>query len=120
MANYYSNKLVIIFLGDRNGIGFSKSIIRVLGYPSFISIKVTEDFSSLAVVPCEAKEVLSFRVPEKLFERKPGFRIYSQKFLDTAMSVHKLERKKSYQCVGHYNEEQNAVVFTLADMKPTK
>ncbi len=117
MSNYYSTHFVITFWGKGSGISFSKSIVRQLGYPTYISIRVTEDLTSLAVVPSEANEVLSFRVPEKLFVQRPVFRIYSKSFLNAVMAANQLDRSATYQCEGRYNPDQNAVVFTLADMK---
>ncbi len=116
MGNYYSNRLTATFSGSNNAIVFSKAVVRTLGYPAFVSIRVTEDLTSLAVVPSEAKEVLSFRVPEKLFEQKPVFRIYSKPFLDSVMPINHLERMGTYICEGRYNPEQNAVIFPLANM----
>ncbi len=116
MGNYYSNRLTATFSGSNNAIVFSKAVVRTLGYPAFVSIRVTEDLTSLAVVPSEAKEVLSFRVPEKLFEQKPVFRIYSKPFLDCVMPINHLERMGTYICEGRYNQDQNVVVFSLANM----
>lgn len=51
--------LCITIKGPRNRIYIGKDVIRALGFPAFICIKVNEDMSALAIQPGEEKEYMA-------------------------------------------------------------
>ena len=55
--------LNITVKGSRNSIYISKDVIRALGVPTYVCIKINEDMSSLAIEPGEEKEYMAFKVP---------------------------------------------------------
>ena len=76
------NRLTASFYGKEFRIHFAKDILRVLGKPHYICIKVNKDLSSFIITPCEGKMNMSFHVPESLFsENGVKMRIGSQGFV---------------------------------------
>ena len=59
--------LILTIKSLRNKIYVGKDIVRVLGAPRYVCVKINEDMSSLAIQPGDEKEYMSFKVPEKLF-----------------------------------------------------
>lgn len=93
--------LNITVKGARNRIYISKDVIRALGIPPYVCIKVNEDMSSLAIQPGEEKEYMSFKVPEKLFDsHKHEFTVHSKSFVYTLLSANKLDTAKNYPLCG--------------------
>jgi len=92
-------------------IHISKGLIRALGIPSHICLRVNEENTSVAVCPCDASEVLSFKTPEGLFCGKAvKFRISSQEFVRGILQANGLDNEKTYTLRGVYSEQLNAVV----------
>lgn len=106
--------LNITVKGARNRIYISKDVIRALGIPPYICIKINEDMSSLAIQPGEEKEYMSFKVPEKLFDsHKHEFAVHSKSFVYTLLSANKLDTAKNYPIHGICSQLENAIVFKL-------
>lgn len=106
--------LNITVKGARNRIYISKDVIRALGIPPYVCIKVNEDMSSLAIQPGEEKEYMSFKVPEKLFDsHKHEFTVHSKSFVYTLLSANKLDTTKNYPLRGICSQLENAIVFKL-------
>lgn len=106
--------LNITVKGARNRIYISKDVIRALGVPPYVCIKINEDMSSLAIQPGEEKEYMSFKVPEKLFEsHKHEFTVHSKSFVYTLLSANKLDTTKNYPLRGICSQLENAIVFKL-------
>ena len=62
------NDLIELSLqGARNCISIGKGVIRALGKPSHVSLKISDNNDSISVFPCDEDDVMSFRVPAKLF-----------------------------------------------------
>ena len=53
--------------GARCCISIGKGVIKALGKPSHVSIKISDSHDSLSVFPCDEDDVMAFRVPLKLF-----------------------------------------------------
>ena len=70
--------------GARCCISIGKGVIKALGKPSHVSIKISDSHDSLSVFPCDEDDVMAFRVPLKLFtDHRCVMRINSKQF-DTA------------------------------------
>lgn len=112
------NKIEITLLGYRNAINIGKDVIRHLGSPSFICLKINEESDKLIITPCAEKEVLSFKVPDKLFvNRSCALRVYSKQFVHTIMECNGMEHDLTYIVSGYYSEKQNVVCFDLREKR---
>lgn len=100
--------------GRKECISIGRDVIRVLGYPNYISILKNDVQKTIAITQCQSREVLSFKVPEGFpDEKKKMFRVYSQAFTRDLMEAYQLDRAKSHAFLGWYVKEYDAVVFSL-------
>ena len=89
-------------------------MIRELNHPDYITFFISENFDSIAVKPCVAAEVMSFKVPEGFtFDKNKNFRIYSIGFTSQLKKRLKLKAGETYHYKGEYDEKHNAVIFPL-------
>lgn len=95
-------------------ISFSKDVIRLLGYPRYITIKINKKLNSIAVFPCTAKGYMSFKVPEKLFTNThEQMRIWSKEFIIWMNSITQKSPEETYQISGEYSSRHNLVYFPM-------
>ena len=105
-------KLFISVKGSRDRIYIGKDVIRALGIPNYVCIKISENKSSLAILPGEEKEYMAFKVPEKLFAgHKMDFTINSKSFVYDLLSLNGLDTTKNHTVQGIYSKAANAVIF---------
>ena len=91
-----------------------KDIIKSLGYPKHVCLRINESNRSFAIIPCEANDVMSFKIPEKLFtDSKCVFRINSKSFLISLVLKYNLDPTCVYSCKGVYSKKLNAVIVSL-------
>ena len=68
--------------GARCCISIGKGVIKALGKPSHVSIKISDSRDSLSIFPCDEDDVMAFRVPLKLFtDHRCVMRINSKQFV---------------------------------------
>ncbi len=102
--------------GARNCISIGKGVIRALGSPTHVSMKISDTHDSLSVFPCDEDDIMAFRVPVKLFkDHKCVMRINSKKFVHGIMRTNDLDITKTYVLSGEYFADINTAVFSLAD-----
>ena len=102
--------------GARCCISVSKGVIKALGKPSHVSIKISDNHDSLIVFPCDEDDVMAFRVPVKLFtDHKCVMRINSKRFVHGIMKTNQMDISKTYVLSGEYLEEKNTAVFSLVE-----
>ena len=108
-------RLNISLLGKAHVISVSRDVVRALGMPGYVRILKNDSQHAIALQACDEKELLSFKVPERLFEKgySSGFRIYSISFVDEIVSEYHLDYDNRCTFGGSYLEEHNAVVFSL-------
>ena len=107
-------KIEMTLQGARNTISVGKGVIRALGCPSHISLKISDTNDSISIFPCDEDNVMSFRVPEKLLvDHHCVMRIFSKKFVQGIMRMNDLDNTKTYSLVGSYLKAQNTAVFSL-------
>ena len=83
--------------GARCCISVSKGVIKALGKPSHVSIKISDNHDSLSVFPCDEDDVMAFRVPVKLFtDHKCVMRINSKRFVHGIMKTKQMDISKTY------------------------
>lgn len=104
----------ISFQGKRNMINIGVDVIRLLGEPTHICILRNFENKSVAVVPCEADDVMSFRVPERfLTDRNSKFTVHSKQFTQEVMEDCGLDTDRTYVFPGEYIPKNNMVVFFM-------
>ncbi len=111
-------RIAISIQGYRNAISVGKEVIHALGDPPYICLRVNDTYKSVAILPCEPTEILSFKTPEKLFaNRHVVFRIYSQEFIKGLLRANGLDTEQTYSLTGTYSEKNNAVVFSFDEVQ---
>lgn len=106
-------RLNLSLYGRANSIHICRDIIRILGFPKYVSLKIKGD-KYIAILPCDVKEFMSFLVPENLFSSKFGqFKITSKGFITTIFKKNNLNIEKSYVISGDYSEKENAIFFNI-------
>ena len=108
-------RLNISLLGKEHVISVSRDVVRALGKPGYVRILKNAARHSVALQACDEKELLSFKVPERLFDKDytSGFRIYSISFVDEIIDEYHLDYDSRCTFKGNYLAEHNAVVFPL-------
>lgn len=102
--------------GGRNCISIGKGVIRALGEPSHVSLKISDNHDSLSVFPCDEDDVMAFRVPTKLLiDHHCVMRINSKRFVHGIMRSNGMDITRTYTLSGEYLKEKNIAVFSLVD-----
>ncbi|MBR1618359.1 hypothetical protein IJ674_00525 [bacterium] len=113
--NYIKKSVRLSFsiYGAKDSLNISRDVIRILGFPKFVSIRI-KDKNHFAVVPSDVKEQMSFSVPKNLFTTKSGqFRITSKGFVTTILARNNLDKNVTYIVKGTYSEKENVVFFNM-------
>ena len=101
-------------------ITFGKDIVRSLGFPTHVCLRINESTNSVAVMPCKPEDVMSFKVPENLFtDHHSVFRISSKSFIFNLLMKYDLDPTYNYEYKGIYSEKLKAVIFSLAEENKT-
>lgn len=102
--------------GGRNCISVGKGVIRALGEPSHVSLKISDNHDSLSVFPCDEDDVMAFRVPAKLLiDHHCVMRINSKRFVHGLMRSNGMDITRTYTLSGEYLKDKNIAVFSLVD-----
>ena len=102
--------------GARCCISIGKGVIKALGKPSHVSIKISDSHDSLSVFPCDEDDVMAFRVQLKLFtDHRCVMRINSKQFVHGIMRTNQMDTSKTYVLSGEFLEEKNTAVFSLVE-----
>ena len=111
-------RLRLSFYGRQNVIQVAKDVVRVLGAPTYISLRVNQNMDSILIEGAEEKNKLSFKVPSDLcLNGNRQMVITSLSFVNGFMIHNKLDLSETYRVDGIYSEKNNAVVFNLRDAK---
>ena len=102
--------------GKHNCISIGKGVIKALGMPTHVSLKISDTHDSISVFPCDEDDVMAFRVPAKLFvDHKCVMRINSKRFVLGIMKTNNLDTSRTYTLSGEYLKEKNSAVFSLVN-----
>lgn len=102
--------------GSSYCISIGKGVVRALGEPSHVSLKISDSHDSISVFPCDEDDVMAFRVPTKfLTDRHGAMRIHSKRFVHTIMSINNMETTGTYTLYGEYVKDKNIAVFSLVE-----
>jgi len=115
-GNKKTAKIRISFYGRQRRIQIGKDVLRVLGAPPFICLKINKKMNSIVIEPAQAKASLAFHVPEGiLFNKRKQMIVTSAAFVIGIMTVNGLDLTKTYQIEGIYSEKNNAVIFNISE-----
>lgn len=110
------NNIELTLQGARCCISIGKGVIRALGKPSHVSLKISDSHDGLSVFPCDEDDIMAFRVPTKLFlDHRCVMRINSKKFVHGIMRTNNLDITKTYMLSGEYLPDANTAVFSFAN-----
>ena len=102
--------------GAGNCISIGKGVIRALGEPSHVTLKISDNHDSLSVFPCDEDDVMAFRVPAKLLiDHHCVMRINSKRFVHGIMLTNGMDTTRTYTLSGEYLADKNVCVFSLVD-----
>ncbi len=111
-------KLRISLYGRQHVIQIGKDVVRVLGVPPYISIRINLEMDSILIESAMEKHKLSFKVADDIcFNKNRQMTITSASFVIGLMVQNNLDLSETYQIEGVYSEKNNAVVFNIKDSK---
>lgn len=111
-----SANLRMAFQGRYNRLQIGKDVLRVIGAPNYITIRVNKAMDSLVIEAAQEKHKLSFKVPEGImFSHHLQMFLNSESFVHGIMVKNELDLNETYEVPGIYSERNNAVVFNLSD-----
>lgn len=98
----------------RNTITIGKDIVKSLGFPTHVCLRINDVNKSFAIIPCEADDVMSFKVPDKLLtDHHCVFRLHSKEFLLNLILKYDLNPNSVYEYKGKYCPNINAIIVSL-------
>lgn len=98
-----------------------KDIVKCLGYPKHICLRINDTKKSFAILPCDKDDAMSFKVPEKLMtDHHCVFRITSKPFILNLLLKYELDYNNIYVYKGKYSEKNNAVIISFDDENISK
>ena len=111
-------RLEISFYGKGNAINIGKDVVRILGAPSYICLKVNRSMDSIIITPCEKRETLSFKVPDRIYlVNHVQMHVTSRAFVHGLMTMNDMDLSHTYKVAGAYSEKDNVVIFHLDDKR---
>lgn len=106
--------LELVVDGKNYRFSFGKDIVRVLGNPAYICIRINKDYDSILVKPCEPKDPMSFKVPARLLTNHHCvFRVNSKSFIHSLLTANSIDSNKTYYFSGIYCPEHNSVIIPI-------
>lgn len=106
--------LFITIKGNRDRIYIGRDVVRALGIPQYVCVKVNADMSALAILPSEEKEYMSFKVPDRMFDaHNADLNVHSKSFVNTILTTNGLDPRQNHSVKGVYAQNDNAVIFKL-------
>ena len=90
--------LGIVVFGNQVCISVGKDIIRLLGNPAYICIRINSNYNSVLFKPCEEHDPMSFKVPAKLLiDHRCTFKIHSKMFVQCLLLANNLDLTEIFQ-----------------------
>lgn len=111
-----SYNIEVTFHGAENRLSIGKDVIRALGAPSHVSIKISDSHDAISISPCDEDDAMAFKVPERFFsDHRCIMRINSMRFVHGIMRANHMDVGRTYKVKGKYMDFQNTAVFCLAE-----
>lgn len=101
--------------GPWGAIRVGKGVIKTLGCPEYICLRVNEKRNILAIRPCGPGDKMSFKVPPDYIDRVGvQFRIYSKQFVRSFLEWNGLSPESCCCVDGEYSEKDHAIFFEMS------
>lgn len=114
MDTAQGNPIRMTLHGGKCSISVGRGVIRAFGYPTHITLKISDGSDFISVFPCDEKDVMAFKVPANLFlDHHVVMSIHSKRFVHGIMKMNDMDVSKTYNLVGEYIKEKNTAVFSL-------
>ena len=114
-----TKNLTVSIMGKEGAIGIHKNIVRSLGCPNYLCLRVSRSNNSFLLRPCNADDKLSFQMPQDfLNDHHINYRIRSLRFVQDLLSINKLDKNGSYYLTGQMLKNNIAIVFPLVSARP--
>ena len=111
-------RLNVSIYGRESALNIGKDVLRVLGAPKDVCLKVSQRMDSFVVMPCDESDVLSFHVPDDfMLNSHRMMRVISKSFVTGLLAMNDLEIDHTYNISGTYWEKNNAVIFNMSDIR---
>lgn len=111
-------RLNVSIYGRESALNIGKDVLRVLGAPENVCLKVSQRMDSFVVMPCDENDVLSFHVPDDfMLNSHRMMRVISKSFVTGLLAMNDLEIDQTYNISGTYSEKNNAVIFNMSDIR---
>lgn len=111
-------RLNVSIYGRESALNIGKDVLRVLGAPKDVCLKVSQRMDSFVVMPCDESDVLSFHVPDDfMLNSHRMMRVISKSFVTGLLAMNDLETDHTYNISGTYSEKNNAVIFNMSDIR---
>ena len=102
--------------GKRREISLGRVVIEQLGYPCYVTIRISKNKDGLMFYPCKSTDELAIKVPDNLFINSGArVRIISKEFVNELLEANGMDRIVNYAIPGTYIESKGAVVFKMQD-----
>jgi hypothetical protein len=111
-------RLNVSIYGRESALYIGKDVMRVLGAPKDVCLKVSPRMDSFVIMPCDEYNVLSFHVPDDfMLNSHRMMRVISKSFVTGLLAMNDLETGHTYKISGTYSEKNNAVIFNMSDIR---
>ena len=108
--------LFVSISGKINAINLTKDVVRLLGIPAYVCLKINKAMDSFLLMPGVQDEYMSFKVPEGFcYKRHVNMRMISRSFIYELMKANNLDTTQTYRIDGVYSEKHNAVIFNMEE-----
>lgn len=101
----------------KRSIYIYKDVIRLLGFPAYVTILESVGHQTLAILPCDESHAMAFKVPDNYSVIKRDMRIWSKGYVNGLRERYCVEPNAHYTLEGVYNPKHNAVVFLFPQYK---
>lgn len=97
----------------------SKDTIAFLDNPKYICLLQNKDKNAIAITSCDAKNSMSFKVPEGFLTSHKTFSINSKAFVEELFRSNNLMRNMTYRIYGEpLNGNDGVLTFKLSEAIP--
>jgi hypothetical protein len=107
-------RLALTISGHEKRLSINKSIIKALSCPSYICIRVSQNYDSIILKSCKPVDPMSFKVPENIFiNENIKMELNSKAFVESLCLANGLNIESTYSFEGEYIEKYNVVKVTI-------
>lgn len=102
--------------GKRREITLGRVIIEKMGYPCYVTLRISKKKDGLIFFPCKSTDALAVRVPDNMFvNRSARVRIVGKQFVQELLMENGLDEIVNYAVPGTFIEEKQITVFKMQD-----